>query len=123
MLNNVKMWKIFCTEIVVVVVGIVIGFVVVVVVVVVFVVAVVVVVVLVAEIPLTADRPESLASMSALFWLLAPSNWMELRCRRFVPSVCLSVCYLLAMKINRGWDQRGLKRGSRETMNIHLSTA
>ena len=35
MLNNVKMWKIFCTEIVVVVVGIVIGFVVVVVVVIV----------------------------------------------------------------------------------------
>jgi hypothetical protein len=53
---------------------------------------VVVVVVVVAEIPLTADRPESLASMGALLWLLAPSNWMELRCHRFVPCVCLSVC-------------------------------
>ena len=57
MLNNVKMWKIFCTEIVVVAVvvvfvGIVIGFVVVIVVVVV---VVVVVVGVVAEIPLTAD--------------------------------------------------------------------
>ena len=96
---------------IVVVVGIVIGFV------------VAVVVVVVVEIPPTADRPESLASMSALLWLLAPSNWMELRCHRFVPCVCLSVCYLLAMNINQGWDRRGLKRGLRETMNIHFSTA
>ena len=42
--------------------------------VVVVVIVVFVIVVVVAEIPLTADRPESLASMSALLWLLAPSN-------------------------------------------------